>query len=560
MASSITPKKIIKQPGISLSEASRLIQQLDWTPTYVQKAVKYPTDYKLTKAVRDPMKSLLRSYFPMQQDKNARVYGALDGALRAGMFKNMEPRWVEWMKLFLGIIPFPEISAARSMAMEHRIAPSDDLKTGFTMQMIDELRHSTIQMNLKKWYMENYIDPAGFDITERAFGKCYACTIGRQFAEGFLTGDTMTATNIFLQVVAETAFTNTLFVAMPSEAARNGDVGLPSVFLSVQADESRHMSNGHAMLVSALKNPDNHMLIERDIRYSLWQNHRIVDAAIGSIIEYGTKDRDKKKPSYAELWHRWIYEDYYRTYLLPLEKFGIKIHHDDIDEMWNQISNINKAYVHHVAQFFSAGWPVNFWRIDPLDERDFEWFEYKYPGWYRRFGAWWEDYRKLSVPNGHPPIVFCDTGYQYPIRCWSCLVPCLVHEDMKIDEVDGQLYAYCSEVCRWTHKEAFAPQYKGRPTPAMGRFAGKREWETCYHQWDLADVIRDLGFVRDDGKTLTPQPHLHFDDPKKMWTLDHVKGIEFKSPLIEMRAMTPEQREKWADEYRKWDVTKVKKI
>jgi Methane/Phenol/Toluene Hydroxylase. len=35
--------------------------------------------------------------------------------------------------------------------------------------------------------------------------------------------------------VAETAFTNTLFVAMPAEAAANGDYLLPTVFHSVQS-------------------------------------------------------------------------------------------------------------------------------------------------------------------------------------------------------------------------------------------------------------------------------------------------------------------------------------
>ena len=247
------------------------------------------------------MKQVLRSYFPMQEEKDNRVYGALDAALRGDMFRNVEPRWVEWMKLFLAIIPFPEISAARSMAMVGRLAPGDDLRTGFTMQMVDEFRHSTIQMNLKKWYMENYIDPAGFDITEAAFGKCYATSIGRQFGEAFVTGDAITAANIYLTVVAETAFTNTLFVAMPSEAARNGDYALPTVFLSVQSDESRHIGNGHSLLMSILKEPDNHQLLERDLKYAFWQNHAIVDAAIGTIIEYGTTNRDKNKESYAEL-------------------------------------------------------------------------------------------------------------------------------------------------------------------------------------------------------------------------------------------------------------------
>ncbi len=223
MSDGLTLNKITSQRGISLGEAARRVADLGWTPSYVQEAMTFPTDYKISKAPRDPMKQVLRSYFPMQEEKDNRVYGALDAALRGDMFRNVQPRWVEWMKLFLAIIPFPEISAARSMAMLGRLAPGEELRTGFTMQMVDEFRHSTIQMNLKKWYMENYIDPAGFDITEAAFGKCYATTIGRQFAEGFLTGDAVTAANVFLQVVAETAFTNTLFVAMPSEAARNGD-------------------------------------------------------------------------------------------------------------------------------------------------------------------------------------------------------------------------------------------------------------------------------------------------------------------------------------------------
>src|SRR6218665_3932089 len=246
MSDGLTLNKIAPQRGIIIGEAARRIADLGWTPSYVQEAMTFPTDYKISKAPRDPMKQVLRSYFPMQKEKDNRVYGALDAALRGDMFRNVEPRWIEWMKLFLAIIPFPEISAARSMAMLGRLAPGEELRTGFTMQMVDEFRHSTIQINLKKWYMENYIDPAGFDITEAAFGKCYATTIGRQFAEGFLTGDAVTAANVFLQVVAETAFTNTLFVAMPSEAARNGDYALPTVFLSVQSDESRHIGNGHS--------------------------------------------------------------------------------------------------------------------------------------------------------------------------------------------------------------------------------------------------------------------------------------------------------------------------
>ena len=507
----------------SVAKAHEKIQELAWEPLYHEPVSQYGTDYTFQKAKKkDPLKQVLRSYFPMQEEKDHRVYGASDGAIRGNMFRQVEERWLEWQKLFLSIIPLPEISAARAMPLLFRTVPNPELHNGQAIQMIDEVRHSTIQQNLKRLYMNNYIDPAGFNSSLRSFQNDYCGTIGRQFAEGFITGDAITAASIYLTIVAETAFTNTLFVAMPAEAAANGDYLLPTVFHSVQSDESRHISNGYATLLMALADEGNHQLLERDLRYAWWNNHRVVDAAIGTFIEYGTKDRRKDRESYAEMWRRWIYDDYYRSYLVPLEKYGLVIPHDLIEEAWNQIWN--KGYVHEVAQFFCTGWLANYWRMDPMTDKDFEWFEYKYPGWYDKYGAWWENYNRLSMPNGHHPIVAEDVNYQYPHRCWTCMVPCLVREDMVMAEVDGQMRTYCHEACRWTDVEAFRPTYQGRQTPNMGQLIGKREWETLYHGWNWADVVSDMGNVREDGKTLVAQPHLNLD-PKKMWTLDHLRRM-----------------------------------
>ena len=253
---------------------------------------------------------------------------------------------------------------------------------------------------------------------------------------------------------------------MPAEAAANGDYLLPTVFHSVQSDESRHISNGYATLLMALSDEDNRQLLERDLRYAWWNNHRVVDAAIGTFIEYGTKDRRKDRESYAEMWRRWIYDDYYRAYLIPLEKYGLVIPHDLIEESWKQIWE--KGYVHEVAQFFATGWLANYWRIDGMTDEDFEWFEYKYPGWYDKYGKWWENYNRLAVPNGHNPIVFEDVDYVYPARCWTCMVPCLVREDIVTAEVDGVHRTYCHEVCRWTDVEAFRPYLPGSRDPEHG--------------------------------------------------------------------------------------------
>src|SRR6266567_2207233 len=102
---------------------------------------------------KDPLKQILRSYFPMEEEKDNRVFGAMDGAIRGNMFRQVQQRWMEWQKLFLSIIPFPEVH------------------NGLAIQMIDEVRHSTIQMNLKRLYRNHYIVPAGFDTTEKGFAN-----------------------------------------------------------------------------------------------------------------------------------------------------------------------------------------------------------------------------------------------------------------------------------------------------------------------------------------------------------------------------------------------------
>jgi propane monooxygenase large subunit len=84
----------------------------------------------------------------------------------------------------------------------------------------------------------------------------------------------------------------------------------------------------------------------------------------------------------------------------------------------------------------------------------------------------------------------------------------------------------------------------------MGKLTGHREWETMYHGQDLAEIIKDLGYVRDDGQTLVPQPHLDLD-PKKMWTLENAKGYTLQSPNILLNEMTPEEREAHVAEYKR---------
>jgi propane monooxygenase large subunit len=109
----------------SITKAHNKIQELSWEPTFVEPVDKYPTDYTFEKAPKkDPLKQVLRSYFPMEEEKDNRVFGAMDGAIRGNMFRQVQQRWMEWQKLFLSIIPFPEISAARAMPLAINAVPN----------------------------------------------------------------------------------------------------------------------------------------------------------------------------------------------------------------------------------------------------------------------------------------------------------------------------------------------------------------------------------------------------------------------------------------------------
>src|SRR3982074_1318151 len=130
MTASLTLNKITAQKGISMGEAASRVADLGWTPSYVQEAMTFPTDYKISKTPRDPMKQVLRSYFPMQEEKDNRAYGTPGASLPRDMFRNVEPRGTHGMKLFLEVTHGSENPAARSIVIVCRLAPGEELRTG----------------------------------------------------------------------------------------------------------------------------------------------------------------------------------------------------------------------------------------------------------------------------------------------------------------------------------------------------------------------------------------------------------------------------------------------
>jgi propane monooxygenase large subunit len=283
----------------------------------------------------------------------------------------------------------------------------------------------------------------------------------------------------------------------------------------VQSDEARHISNGYATLLTVLQEDENAPLIERDLAQAWWINHAYLDGFGSAIMEYSSDDRSDPE-SYMDKWERWIENDWYRSYVLKLGKLGLRFPPELFERARHRLEN---GLVARNMLSSAAFWMLHFWRTEPLNERDFEWFEAKYPGWYAQYGAPWEAFRATR----HDPQQFKHllnmALEQAAPSCWVCLMGCVFPEDMCHRAVDGHTRFYCSPECKWLDESN------------PGRYVGDRNFLDRYHGWELSEVVRDLGFLRTDGKTLIAQPHL---SDEGMWTIDDVASMDFhvQSPNI----------------------------
>ena len=166
----------------SITETHERIAQLGWEPSYHEPAVRYPTRYRFPHKAKDPMKHIMREYLPMELEKDERVYGGLDAAVRADMPNKAHERWLEILKPFIVITNFAEVGAGRCMSMLMSAVPNNELRNGYHVQFVDEIRHTGMQMSLARWYAKNVPDPAGWNLGPKAFCELGADQPGAEHA------------------------------------------------------------------------------------------------------------------------------------------------------------------------------------------------------------------------------------------------------------------------------------------------------------------------------------------------------------------------------------------
>jgi YHS domain-containing protein len=492
----------------SIIETHNRVKEVDWSPSYVEAENRYPTRYKIPRKTKDPFRTLVREYLTMEQEKDDRQYGGFEDVMsRAGLVKQADPGWLEAMKLALPIVIFGEYAAGKCQSMLVDTVENAELRQGYMAQALDEQRHVNQEMYLLRHFAKHAPDPAGFDRGMQARGSNLFFRAGRACFENFFVNDPIESA-ITLQVVAETAYTNPLFVALTEVAAINGDHATPGVFLSVQSDEARHMANGYSTLAAILSEPENLPIVQEDFDRSFWRTHTFLDPLLGVLYDYFGSA--KTSSGYAAKWNEWIVDDWVGNYIANLEPFGLQI-----PKYFKEAADRLMWLPHTAAMVAAASWPLHYWRFPPLSDADMEWMENTYPGWYALYGEFWQAYRLLGDP-ANEMIPFQALPARPPL-CRVCSMPCVFPtvdtSTARLGSYAGKTHAFCSAPC----EEIFTQQ------PL--RYIGYQQWDEQFHGVGLDEFIIKNNLLRADGKTLVAQPHV---SDEKMWTIDDVRKLDFE--------------------------------
>src|SRR5208282_1116596 len=168
---------------------------------------------------------LVRDYMKMEAEKDDRTHGFLDAAVRMRTTSRADSRFMEVMKLTLPDFTIAEFEAVAAAGMLISSVQNQEIRMGYQAQMLDEIRHTQLEMALRNYYVKHAQDPAGWDIAQKAINQHPGGLVSIGEFCHFHTGDPVDCI-VALNVVLETGFTNILLVAVPQIGAANGDHAL----------------------------------------------------------------------------------------------------------------------------------------------------------------------------------------------------------------------------------------------------------------------------------------------------------------------------------------------
>ena len=354
--------KVNRAPvGVEPQEVHKWLQSFNWD--FKQNRTKYATKYHMANETKEQFKVIAKEYARMESAKDERQFGTLlDGLSRLGAGNRVHPRWGETMKVISNFLEVGEYNAIAASAMLWDSATAAEQKNGYLAQVLDEIRHTHQCAFINHYFSKHYHDPAGHNDARRtrAIGPLWK-GMKRVFADGFISGDAVEC-SVNLQLVGEACFTNPLIVAVTEWASANGDEITPTVFLSVETDELRHMANGYQTVVSIANDPAAAKYLNTDLNNAFWTQQKYFTPALGYLFEYGSKF---KVEPWVKTWNRWVYEDWGGIWIGRLGKYGVESPRSLRD------AKTDAYWAHHdLALAAFALWPLGFSRLSLPDEED----------------------------------------------------------------------------------------------------------------------------------------------------------------------------------------------
>lgn len=173
----------------NLVEVHEKAKTYDWAFTVGDQRPKWPTRYLIPPKGKDPFRMLIRDYVKMEAEKDDRTHGFLDGALRMGMAEEIQPRFMECLKLTLPDLTNAEFQAVSATGGIIASVQNQELRQGYQAQMLDEIRHTQLEMALRNYYVKHWRDPAGWDLAQKALYQHPGGIVSIGLFQNFNTGD-----------------------------------------------------------------------------------------------------------------------------------------------------------------------------------------------------------------------------------------------------------------------------------------------------------------------------------------------------------------------------------
>ena len=433
-------------------------RRTNWTPKYVPEAEMFPEELTCSLGLPvtafeeydEPYKTTYPEYVKVQRDKDAGAYSVKAALERSKMYENASPGWLSVLKSHFGAIARGEYSASSAETRMVRFGRAPGMRNMATFGMMDEIRHSQIQLFFPHQYVSK---DRQFDWAFKAYDTNeWAMIAARHFFDDMMVTRGAVGVALMLTFAFETGFTNMQFLGLAADAAEAGDWTFSSLISSIQTDESRHAQIGGPLVSILVKNGKKDEA-QKMVDISIWRAWKLFSILTGPVMDYYTP-LEHRKQSFKEFMQEWIVTQFERS-LLEL----------GLDKPWfweDMLREIDQQ--HHGMHLGVWYWrPTVWWNPAAgvsVEER--AWLEEKYPGWNETWGHCWDvitqnvldDKMDQTLPVTLPTV--CNMC-QLPIN--STPGPAWEVRDFPVT-YEGRDYHFCSSGCKWCFEQE-PDRYKG---------------------------------------------------------------------------------------------------